>query len=226
MTLNWLLHSYQRSLLEALYENPFRSFYLSELACLSGVDPGNTARYLEKFAERKIISVEKNGRRSIVSANLGNPETRKIFELFELSRTAAFIEDLGDHKQQMKTLVSRVVEVIPDTRLLGLQNANLALMDLSLTVPLAIVVGSAHDITAVHRTLKEIINEIGFAYTFQICVYTCDDLPSAWNSEECGRVGFWQDRAILYGEGYYWEMIERQSRIGPKEELEEMAVHA
>lgn len=226
MTLNWLLHTYQRSLLETLYKNPFRSFYLSELARESGVDPGNTKRYLEKFAERKIVQVEKNGRRMRVRADLYNPETRKIFELFELTRTVHFLESLGERRSVVELFVKQLVKTLPDIRLVGLKDAELAIADNAMTVPLTIVVGSGQNTNAVRFLVEQLVEAIGFVHKFRVCVLNCDNLLFSSDDDDTECVGFWQDGAILYGESYYWEIIELQSRLDPDEVFEEMVQNA
>lgn len=226
MTLNWLLHNYQRSLLEALYSNPFKGFYLSELARLSGVDPGNTARYLDKFAERKIIRIDKSGRRAKAHADLSNPETRKIFELFELNRTKHFMEALGARRPHVEAFAKQLTEAFPDIRLIGIQDAEKALHDWDMTVQIAVVVGSKNDLASVHAKCQEMADTSNLKHKLNICVYSSDALPSSWNSEKCGCLGYWEDRAILYGESYYWELIELQSRCGPDGTAEEMVQNA
>lgn len=225
MTLSWLLHKYQRSILETLYKNPSESFNLSELARLSGVDPGNTKRYLEKFIDRNVILAEQHGRKTKVRANLANPEVRKVFEMFELSRTEDFMVALGGYRLRVEDFTARVIQAIPDVRMIAMYDVERGLVDWDLKINMAVVVGSNHDVTRVHERVQTIVNDLNFIHEFNICVYTCDNLPSAWNSADCGCVGFWNDRAVLYGEGYYWEMV---SQLGSGEESipEEMKQHA
>jgi hypothetical protein len=224
MTLSWLLHNYQRKLMETLYENPLQSFYLSEFARLSGVDPGNTKRYLEKFAERKIILEEQDNRKTKIRANLANPEARKVFEMFELVNTDNFLAALGARRLNIEGFVGRLVKAFPDIRLIAMNNVKKSLDDVGVKISLVVVVGSKHDINETHDRVQAIVDASGFIHEFNICVYTSDNLESAWNSGDCGCVGFWSDRAVLYGESYYWEMISHTNG-GPDVFAEEMVQH-
>ncbi len=211
MTLQWLFHNYQRGLLTALYEHPMEAVCLSELARRAGVDPGNTKRYLEKFAECGIVSAEKRGRKTAFRPNLGNPETRKIFELFELDRTKKFlakIHPLADIR--VDAFLTELVEQLPDIRLIvmyGLEDNDIVVRK---PLGLAIVVGSLHDTSLVHHKVRSLIDSAGFRHEFELCVYTTDNLAAAWNKSDCGCVGFCNDRVVLFGEGYYWRLVDNQ----------------
>ncbi len=222
MTLHWLFHNYQRSLLAVLYEHPLEAVCLSELARRAGVDPGNTKRYVEKFADCGIVKVAKNGRKTTIVPDLGNPETRKIFELFELDRTRKFLEKIhplaGD---RVDIFLAELLALLPDIRLIALYG--LEDNDIVVTKPIniAVVVGSLHDTAFVHHKIRSLIDAAGFRHDFELCVYTSDNLAAAWNKSDCGCIGFCNDRVVLFGEGYYWRLVDGQLRQGQTADTEE-----
>jgi hypothetical protein len=227
MTLHWLFHNYQRSLLETLYENPLESFCLSELARRSGVDPGNAKRYVQKFADYGLVKLSKEGRKTIIAPNIANPETRKIFELFELTRTKRFLEEIGGRRTAVDEFVSCLINELPDVRMITLYDIDQALNSDNVVVKMAVVVGSLHNRAFVHNKVQTLVDAAQLIHKFDVCVYTTDNIASSWNKDECGCIGFDPDRVVLFGEGYFWRMVEQQlNPVQTGDPMEEMAQNA
>jgi hypothetical protein len=226
MTLKWLFHTYQRNLLQALYDNPMEGVYLSELARRAGVDPGNTKRYLEKFADWGIIRTEKQGRTTVVFPDLGNPETLKIFELFEIDRTRRILEEHAAVSAGLVQAVVCLTNANPEIRLVTLFGRDALEMDLDGRINVGVVIGSEESVPALKALVARQLAECGFPDSINLVVRGTREADVVWKNGGTPKADLWKTRVVLFGESYLWRMLARHGvPVNVNEEREGMVVN-
>ena len=209
MTLQWLFHTYQRRLLQAMFEHPLDSVYISELARRAGVDPGNTKRYLEKFGEFGIVKLSRQGRTTIVTANLASPEMKKIFELYEIDRTKEY---LADHWKQLAGITDAIAALtheIPDIRLVVLFGQNALELDQTQRVNLGFVIGAERSVPEIKGQIAERLERSRFPLHANLVFRSVGEADCAWKNGGVPGAELWQTRIVLFGEDYFWRMVAR-----------------
>jgi hypothetical protein len=210
MTLEWLFHSYQRNLLKALFESPVEGVHINELARRAGVDPGNTKRYLEKFALCGVVNLKKRGRTIEALPALENPETRKIFELFELEKTKVFLDNNGLIGQRLNDTGSCLVNALPDIRLVSIQANTAAVLEPGDDINMTVIVGSGYNTETVFQQVQLAVAKCCERLPIILNVQNTTAIDAAWEFGDSEARSLWTNRIILYGEGYFWKLAARR----------------
>lgn len=207
MTLSMLFHKYQRAILGALFETPHESLSINELARRAGVDPGNTKRYVEKFAQAGFVTLTHKGNAVLVNPDLSTEETRKVFELYEITRTNNFLIDNKPIGKILKELATSLYENLPEVRLVCLFGPSARALSSSCPVDLAIVVGAGLDTQETSRLASDIIKRFGLPYETKLHVHGTSEISAMWKNGENPCVDIWRSRIVLFGEGFFWRTI-------------------
>lgn len=223
MTLGMLFHKYQRALLETMYEAPYASLSINELARRAGVDPGNTKRYVQRFSQGSLITLTRKGNALLVRPDLSNPETRKIFELFEISRTKNFLIDNQAFGGMLKDIAASLYEKLPEVRMVCLYGPSVQALSISTPIDLAIVVGAGIDTEEITRLASDIIKQFSMPYETKLCVSGTTEMANMWKKGEGCSIDIWNGRIVLVGEGFFWQTVNLH-RIPEKPEEENEAV--
>ncbi len=209
MTLKWLLHSYQQSLLNVLFSNPHATFHISEFARQAGIDSGNTKRYVEKFAKQGIIDINKTSKMTFLKANLENAETRKLFELFELNRTTTFLNDHNLAKRILPILISAIELNIEGIQLIAVCGAAAASGKTLGHLDLLIVLGNGHSTKEAEQQVERLCKDVGLPLEIKLLVISTKEFEQGWQNDDQFLCDFWRDRFVLSGETYLWKIIAR-----------------
>ncbi len=212
--------------MEALFESPHESVHINELARRAGVDPGNTKRYLTKFAEQKLVSLSRQGRTIMASPDLKNTETRKIFELFELNRTRHYLEENKTGSRLLASMAGMLSDRLPDVRMIALYGPCTQILTTTLPVNLAIIVSSGYDVDNVRELAADILRQYSLPYDVKICVHLTEELTVNWKTGECCSDEMWNTRIILYGENFFWHLVATNGLPARAEVEEELAKNA
>lgn len=207
MTLSMLFHKYQRAILAALFETPHESLSINELARRSGVDPGNTKRYVEKFAQAGFVTLTHKGNAVLVNPDLSNEETRKVFELYEITRTNNFLIENKPIGKMLKELATSLYENLPEVRLVCLFGPSAQALSTSCPIELAIIVGAGLDTKETARLAEDVIKRFGLPYETKLSVHGTSEISAMWKTGEDLCVEIWGTRIVLFGEGFFWRTI-------------------
>ncbi len=217
MTLDLLFHKYQRALLETLYESPYESFSINELARRAGVDPGNTKRYVQKFRQNGFVTLTRQGNAVLVRPDLSNPETRKVFELFEIARTKNYLNDNPAAGGILKNIADAIYENLPEVRLVYLFGPSAKALSASCPIDLAVVVGAGLDAEEAARLASDIVKHFALPFETRLSVHGTAEMTKLWKrGEDCGA-DIWNNRVVLLGEDFFWQTMARSDMPAPKE---------
>ncbi len=207
MTLKWLFHEYQRNLLQVLFENPGNPIHISELARRAHIDSGNAKRYLEKFASQNIVSMDRRSKMTFVTPDLDNPETSKIFELFELSRMRAFFEHDRLYGKILPSLSTAIMKAIDGIQMICLIQPQRHNGEDPLSMVLVIVVSNGYHDEDPAITADKICKKYALPLTLQPIVIKTRDFEDGWEKSDMFYEDLWQGRVVLYGESYLWRTV-------------------
>lgn len=207
MTLTWLFHEYQRNLLQVLFENPGNPIHISELARRANIDSGNAKRYLEKFASQNIVNLDRRSKMTFVTPDLENPETSKIFELFELSRMRGFFEHDRLYGKILPSLSTALLKAIDGVQMISLIQPQRHNGEDPLSMVLVIVVSNGYHEEDPAITADKICRKHGLPLTLQPIVVKTRDFEEGWEKCEMFYGDLWRGRVVLYGEGYLWRKV-------------------
>lgn len=203
-----LFHKYQRALLETLYAFPFDDMSINEIARRANVDPGNTKRYVQRFSQVGFVTLTRKGKTVLVRADLSHPETRKIFELFEIARVRVFLEENKPYGPVFKDLADALYKKLPQVRMIAVFGPCAKALATTHPVDLAIVVGAEDDIPGLERLAAEVAKRFALPFEFKLHIMSASQLVSLWQKGDDFCAEMWLSRAVLLGENFFWHTAE------------------
>lgn len=214
MSLNWLLPHYQQSLLRVLYENPSTPVHISELARQAKIDSGNTKRYIDKFAEEKLVTLNKTANLTLVSPNFDSPEIAKIFEFFEVDRSQSFLGKNQPLGESLGPLIDALLDKIEGIQMIALfgpcaRTDEEEQHEIATRFDVAIVVSNGFHANDLTKDVAELAKLHAPLVEIFPTVIDAKDFESGWERRDQFCCDLWRQRVILYGESYYWNHVAR-----------------
>ncbi len=214
MALNWLLPQYQQSLLRVLYENPSTPFHISELARRAKIDSGNTKRYIDKFAQQKLVNLHKAANLTLVSPNFTSPEIAKIFEFFEVDRSQSFLGKNQPLSESLGPLTDALLDKIEGIQIIALFGPCARIdeeekREVITRFNMAIVVSNGFHTADLNKEAAKLAKLHAPLLEISPTIIDAKDFESGWEKRDSFCCDLWQQRVILYGESYYWNHVAR-----------------
>lgn len=212
MSLNWLFPQYQQNLLRVLYENPSSTFHISELARRAQIDSGNAKRYLEKFSDKKLITLNKTSKMTFVSPDFSGREITKIFEIYEVDRCQSFLGRNQTTFRNLPVLVEALVAGIDGVQMISLfgpctHTDELGRSTFSSRLDLVMVIANGTDTAPPTARAHEIIKTIFPPKQVSPLVVNTKDFMAGWKRRDSFFSDLWRERIVLHGESYLWKQV-------------------
>jgi hypothetical protein len=223
-----LFHKYQGALLATMFEYPYEALSINELARRAGVDPGNTKRYVEKFAQNGFVTLTPKGNAVLIRPDLSNQEILKVFELFEITRANSFLNENQVVGGMLKEVANALYGNLPEVRMVCLFGPSAQAISTSCPIDLGIIVGAGLNAPETARLASDIIKRFALPYETRLCLHGTADMANIWKKGDGCSVEIWNTRIVLFGEGYFWQTIAEDGIPCKPEQIEktvEMADH-
>lgn len=214
MSLNWLFPQYQQNLLRVLYENPSSALHISELARRANIDSGNAKRYLKKFADQKLVTLNKTSKMTFVRPDFSNREIIKIFEMYEIDRCQSFLGRNQSFSRNLPALVESIVAGIDGVQLVSqfgpcTHTDELGRSTFSSRLDLVIVIANGTDTAAPTARAHEIIKATFPPEQVSPLIINTKEFQKGWKRRDSFYGDLWRERVVLHGESYFWKQVAR-----------------
>jgi hypothetical protein len=212
LSLNWLFPQYQQNLLRVLFENPTSRLHISELARRADIDSGNAKRYLEKFAKKKLVTLNKTSKMTFVSPNFSSPEIAKIFEFYEVDRRQSFLGRNQSYCANLSTLTDILISKIDGIQLISLFGPSTYVDEQGRSnhnsgLDMVVVVSNGFHSEPLKNQVEEIIKEIYPPIEVSPLVIGTKDFEAGWKRRDSFYANLWRERIVLHGESYFWKHV-------------------
>jgi hypothetical protein len=212
MSLNWLFPQYQQNLLRVLYENPSSALHISELARRANIDSGNAKRYLEKFADQKLVTLNKTSKMTFVHPDFSSREITKVFEMYEVDRCQSFLGRNQPSCRNLPALVESIVSGIDGVQLVSLfgpctHTDEIGRSTFTSRLDLVVVIANGTHSENLDDAVNRIAKEVFPPEQISPLVVDAKDFRTGWKKHEPFYRDLWRERIVLQGESYFWKLV-------------------
>lgn len=193
-------------------KGPEKWVYTRELAQLAKVSTSTASTECRKLAKQGILATKAEGREKSYRANLSNPPSRKLTELFETERREEFYKRNRRLAWALQDFTKRVFDFLPQVQSVVLfgsaargQLAKTSDVDALVVVPTM----EQEAFNALMKSVNELATQVRARYGFLISAVTMTtkDFEAALREKKRIANDVVRDGIVLFGEDRYYQLL-------------------